>query len=140
MQWPQLNWTVRNNSDTIVGYILGSAKTTKPEEAKGHIVAVTVCEDYRRLGIASSLIRVLEQVSDQFFKAQFIDLYVRPTNIGAQEMYGKMGYVVYRRILKYYESLNEDGLDMRKSTPRDPEKKFMIPLPNPIKKEEVNDD
>jgi hypothetical protein len=55
-------------------------------------------------------------------------------------MYGKMGYVVYRRILNYYESLHEDGFDMRKSTARDPEKRFMIPLPHPITKDQVGDD
>jgi N-terminal acetyltransferase B complex catalytic subunit len=142
MQWPQLGWTVRNNSDTIVGYLIGSANSKGHEEstAKGHVVAVTVCEDYRRLGIASHLMAHLEHAADQFLKAQFIDLYVRPTNTNAQEMYLKLGYVVYRRILNYYESLHEDGLDMRKSLPRDVEKKFMVPLPHPVTKDEVGDD
>jgi ribosomal protein S18 acetylase RimI-like enzyme len=55
MQWPQLAWTVRKNSDAIVGYILGLAKIEKLEEAKGHVTAVTVCKDYRHLGTASLL-------------------------------------------------------------------------------------
>jgi N-terminal acetyltransferase B complex catalytic subunit len=137
MQWPQLAWTARNNSGAIVGYILGQAKTDRPDECKGHVTAVSVCEDYRRLGIATTLMGLLERVSDRFFHAHFVDLYVRPTNTQAQAMYTKMGYVCYRRILDYYETLHEDGLDWRKSLSRDPEKKFMRPLPAPVTKEEA---
>jgi N-terminal acetyltransferase B complex catalytic subunit len=140
LQWPQLAWTVRNNSDTIVGYIFGSAKTEKPEEAKGHVAAVTVCEDYRRLGIATMLMGVLERVCDTCFKAYFVDLYVRPTNKNAHELYKKLGYIVYRQIINYYESLHEDGLDMRKSMPRDTDRRFMVPLPAPVTKDEAGID
>ena len=139
MQWPQLNWTVRDNSETTVGYILGSAKTDKESEAKGHVTAVTVCDDCRRLGIASKLMGILEQVSDEYYHAYFVDLYVRPGNKNAQDMYKKLGYVLYRQIINYYETINEDGYDMRKSLPRDKEKKFMIPLPAPVSKDEVLD-
>ena len=138
--WPQLNWTVRNNSKSVVGYIIGSAKTDKPEEAKGHVTAVTVCEDYRRLGIASTLMALLEGISDKYFKAYFVDLYVRPGNTMAQEMYHRLGYILYRQIINYYETINEDGYDMRKSLPRDVEKKFMVPLPAPVTKDEVGID
>ena len=140
LQWPQLAWTARNNSGEVVGYILGSAKTDDPSKASGHVTAVTVCEDYRRLGIASMLMNFLEETSDKFFKAMFVDLYVRPTNEHAQNMYHKLGYVLYRRIINYYENLNEDGFDMRKSLPRDKEKKFSIPLDHPVSKDEVGYD
>jgi N-terminal acetyltransferase B complex catalytic subunit len=140
MQWPELAWTVRNNSNTIVGYILGSAKTEKPEEAKGHVTAVTVCADYRRLGIASLLLRILEGICDIYFKAYFVDLYVRPTNKQAHALYKKLGYVVYRQIIHYYEAPQEDGLDMRKSMSRDTDRRFMVPLPAPVTKEQAGPD
>ena len=138
LQWPKLAWTVRNNSDTVVGYILGSAKVDDPSQAKGHVTAVTVCEDYRRLGIASMLMSLLETASEKLYSAYFVDLYVRPTNKHAQTMYEKLGYVLYRRIINYYETLNEDGYDMRKSLPLDKEKKFSIPLDHPVTKDEVD--
>ncbi|KAH0791402.1 N-alpha-acetyltransferase 20-like [Histomonas meleagridis] len=138
LQWPKLAWTARNNSNEIVGYILGSATTDKPEAKSGHVTAVTVCEDYRRLGIASTLMNMLEKTSDSFYEAQFVDLYVRPTNTMAHQMYYKLGYILYRRIINYYESINEDGFDMRKSLSRDKEKKFMIPLDRPISKDELD--
>ena len=53
-------------------------------------------------------------------------------------MYEKLGYVLYRRIINYYESINEDGYDMRKSLPLDKEKKFSIPLDHPVTKDEVD--
>lgn len=137
MQWPQLNWTVRNNSNTAVGYILGSAKTD-PGKEKGHVTAVTVCDDNRRLGIASTLMGILEEMSDKCYNAQFVDLFVRPTNTMAQTMYKKLGYVLYREIINYYETLGENGYDMRKSMPRDVEKKFMVPLPAPVRRDEVD--
>ena len=88
----------------------------------GHITTVTVCEDYRRIGIPSTLMNLLEKTSDCFYGAQFVGLYVRSTNTMVHQMYYKLGYILYRRIINYYESINEDGLDMRKSLSRNKEK------------------
>ncbi|KAE8783124.1 hypothetical protein D1007_43454 [Hordeum vulgare] len=41
------------------------------------------------------------------------------------------GYVVYRRVLRYYSG-EEDGLDMRKALSQDVDKKSIIPLKRPI--------
>jgi len=137
-QWPDMGWTVRNNNSNIVGYIIGQAKTDKPEEAKGHVTAVTICEEYRRIGIATLLMNMLERVSDVLYKAQFVDLYVRMNNFSAQTLYKKMGYILYRQIINYYETIHEDGFDMRKSMPRDTVKKFMIPIPHPVSRDELD--
>jgi N-terminal acetyltransferase B complex catalytic subunit len=86
--------------------------------------------------------------------AYFVDLFVRVSNTTAIGMYERLGYVVYRRIIDYYSgdgtSPDEDAFgvcsflsdvsqcltrvvaDMRKSLSRDPEKKFMVPLKNPV--------
>ena len=58
-----------------------------------------------------------------------MDLYVRPQNFSAVNFYKKIGYIVYRRIIRYYS--DEDGYDMRKSLSLDPQKKSMIPRPEP---------
>ena len=46
------------------------------------------------------------------------------------------GYVVYRRVLEYYSGSSteaaEDAFDMRKALTKDPEKKSMVPLKEPI--------
>lgn len=49
-----------------------------------------------------------------------MDLFVRESNDVAKELYRKMGYSVYRKVVGYYND-GEDALDMRKSLTRDKE-------------------
>ncbi|XP_066397165.1 uncharacterized protein [Miscanthus floridulus] len=72
-------------------------------------------------------------------KAYFVDLFVRASNMPAIRMYEKLGYVVYRRVLRYYSG-EEDGLDMRKALSQDVEKKSIIPLKRPITPDELEYD
>lgn len=39
----------------------------------------------------------------------FVDLFVRASNASAIEMYVRMGYSVYRRIIGYYSDPDEDA-------------------------------
>ncbi|XP_062025069.1 uncharacterized protein LOC133741137 [Rosa rugosa] len=48
----------------------------------------------------------------------------------------KLGYIIYRRVLRYYSG-EEDGLDMRKALSRDVEKKSIIPLKRPVTPDEL---
>jgi len=85
---------------------------------------VTVAPEFRRQGLASKLMKSLEDTSEHLYNANFVDLFVRSSNQRAIDMYRKFGYAVYRRVLGYYSGPNsEDGLDMRKALPRDAEKK-----------------
>ena len=51
------------------------------------------------------MISLLELVSDESYKAFFVDLYVRCANNIAIEMYEGLGYSVYRRVRAYYGDL-----------------------------------
>jgi N-terminal acetyltransferase B complex catalytic subunit len=66
---------------------------------------LTVAPEYRRLGLASKLISLLERVSDATYRGFFVDLYVRCTNDIAIGMYEELGYSVFRRVREYYDSL-----------------------------------
>jgi N-terminal acetyltransferase B complex catalytic subunit len=83
----------------------------------GHITALTVAPSARRLGHATALSTALERSSDAA-GGWFVDLFVRASNEGAQELYRKMGYSVYRRVVDYYND-GEDAFDMRKPLSRD---------------------
>lgn len=98
----------------------------------GHVSAVTVAPEYRRLGLARRLMQDLERISDCIYKAYFVDLFVRESNKLAIGMYQALGYVVYRVVLKYYSTDEENAFDMRKSMTLDPDKESMVPLPHPI--------
>jgi N-terminal acetyltransferase B complex catalytic subunit len=89
----------------------------------GHITALTIAPSARRLGHATRLTEALEKGSDAN-NAWFVDLFVRASNDIAKELYRKMGYSVYRRVVNYYND-GEDALDMRKSMTRDVDKKHV---------------
>ena len=71
-------------------------------EWHGHVTALTVAPQYRRLSLARSMTSRLELVSDESYRGFFVDLYVRCANIVAIGLYEGMGYSVYRRVREYY--------------------------------------
>lgn len=98
----------------------------------GHVTAVTVAPEFRRLGQANLLMDFLERVSEEQ-NTYFVDLYVRASNAVAIDMYRLLGYVIYRQVIGYYSGVNsEDAYDMRKAMSRDKQKHSMIPLPHPV--------
>jgi len=109
-----------------MGYVIGKAEGTGLEW-HGHVTALSVAPEYRRLSLARKMINFLEVVSDEIYKGFFVDLYVRCTNGVAISMYEGFGYSVYRRVKEYYGSLGlgkggrdeEDAFDMRKPLSRD---------------------
>ena len=66
----------------------------------GHVTALSVSNDYRRLHLAAELMQRLENVTE-VKRGMFVDLFVRKSNHIAVEMYKKLGYVIYRYELQY---------------------------------------
>ncbi|CAO1635648.1 unnamed protein product [Parajaminaea phylloscopi] len=106
------------------GYLFGKAEG-KNKERHGHVTAVTVAPEYRRLGLAKDMMDLLEQASSQLYDAYFVDLFVRPSNALAVGLYEALQYSIYRRVKEYYQGggkepgQDEDGYDMRKALARD---------------------
>ncbi len=94
----------------IMGYVMGisEARNNKSSDWHCRVSAISVSEEYRRLGVAGKLMQFLEDVSERK-KCYFVDLFVRVSNVVAVEMYKKMGYVVYGTMPDYYytEKSNE---------------------------------
>lgn len=113
----------------------------------GHVTALTVAPQYRRLGLARTLTGALERGCEEQ-KAWFIDLFVREGNDIAVGLYRGSGYVlssvsllrsglkifnddpgnsysIFRRVINYYSDdptgrkEGEDAFDMRKPLSRD---------------------
>ncbi|XP_057259806.1 N-alpha-acetyltransferase 20 isoform X2 [Pezoporus wallicus] len=95
---------------------------------------------FRRLGLAAKLMELLEEISEKK-GGFFVDLFVRVSNQVAVNMYKQLGYSVYRTVLEYYSASSgepdEDAYDMRKALSRDAEKKSIIPLPHPVRPEDI---
>ncbi|KAJ3081793.1 acyl-CoA N-acyltransferase [Rhizoclosmatium globosum] len=137
-QWPDYFVMAESCSGASMGYIMGKAEGDG-ELWHGHVTALTVAPEYRRMNLAKRLMDVLENVSEKVYNTYFVDLFVRASNSVAIGMYKGFGYTIYRTVLGYYSgpSDNENAYDMRKALPRDVKKKSIIPMKRPIKPEEL---
>ncbi|KAJ1307327.1 hypothetical protein OPQ81_001433 [Rhizoctonia solani] len=123
-KWPELCAAEISPSGKMMGYVIGKAEGVGVEW-HGHVTAITVAPEYRRLSVARRMMDYLERVSDEHHNGYFVDLYVRCSNQIAIDMYEGMGYSVYRRVKQYYTSQlpnnkdDEDAFDMRKPLSRD---------------------
>eukprot|EP01026_Neomeris_dumetosa_P055501 TRINITY_DN5050_c0_g1_i5.p2 TRINITY_DN5050_c0_g1~~TRINITY_DN5050_c0_g1_i5.p2 ORF type:complete len:195 (-),score=11.92 TRINITY_DN5050_c0_g1_i5:149-673(-) len=136
--WPEYCQVVQGAGGKIMGYILGKVEG-EGRTWHGHVTAVTVGPNYRRMGLARRLMDMLEDVTEKVHNAYYVDLFVRASNQVAITMYERLGYQIYRRVLGYYSG-QEDAFDMRKSMARDKDKRAMIPLKRPVKPEELEFD
>eukprot|EP00002_Diphylleia_rotans_P016008 TRINITY_DN3105_c0_g1_i1.p2 TRINITY_DN3105_c0_g1~~TRINITY_DN3105_c0_g1_i1.p2 ORF type:complete len:173 (-),score=38.21 TRINITY_DN3105_c0_g1_i1:805-1323(-) len=135
-RWPDYFLVQQSPCGQLMGYIMGKAEGVG-ENWHGHVTAVTVSPDYRRLHMAQSLMQSLEEISEKIYDGYFVDLFVRISNAVAINMYKGMGYSVYRQIIGYYSG-EEDAYDMRKALPRDVDKKSIIPIPHPVYPEDID--
>ncbi|RIB24628.1 N-acetyltransferase [Gigaspora rosea] len=127
-RWPDLFCVQESPNGAMMGYIMGKAEG-RGKEWHGHVTAITVASEYRRIGLADGMMKLLESVSDKIYNGYFVDLFVRVSNTVAIGMYKKFGYSVYRRVIGYYSSGDnneEDAFDMRKPLPRDVNKESII--------------
>ncbi|KAK4687025.1 hypothetical protein P7C73_g3107, partial [Tremellales sp. Uapishka_1] len=135
-QWPDFCLAVEGAFDaSIKAYMIAKHEPPPPSTSHhGHLTALSISPPYRSLGLARTLMEILERLSrpgKDGVDAWFVDLFVRCNNARATEMYEGLGYSVYRRVVDYYHGMEGvgstrdelDGFDMRKSMPRDQEKK-----------------
>ncbi len=124
----------------MMGYMIGKAEGDG-EEWHGHVSAVTVAPSFRRTGLGRKIMDDMETVTAEVHNAYYVDLFVRKSNVIAQEMYKRLGYINYRTVLGYYRDpkRSEDAIDMRKAMPRNAtrSKSAVIPLTKPIRPEDL---
>ncbi|MFX0115014.1 MAG: GNAT family N-acetyltransferase [Candidatus Hodarchaeota archaeon] len=92
---------------TIIGYTMarvevGSSNFSKFKLAKkGHIISVAVLKNFRQMGVASALLsESLEALRQSGATESFLE--VRMSNIPAVKLYEKFGYLITKRLRKYY--------------------------------------
>ncbi|KAL2052300.1 hypothetical protein ABVK25_007459 [Lepraria finkii] len=128
MTWPSLFAVVEDQEGNITGYIEEDPDwrqfTPHYLPWHGHVTALTVAPQHRRLGLAQTLSKALERGCEKE-NAWFVDLFVRAGNQTAVGLYKGLGYSVFRRVVDYYSddptgrSTGEDAFDMRKPLKRD---------------------
>jgi N-terminal acetyltransferase B complex catalytic subunit len=136
-RWPGMCSMQEGASGRVSSYMIGKAEG-RAAEWHGHVSALTVAPEFRRLGLAGTMMAELERVSEKDYNGFFVDLFVRASNAVAVRMYASLGYTVYRRVLRYYGgSPPEDAFDMRKALPRDANGESVIPLPAPVTADDI---
>eukprot|EP01086_Lenisia_limosa_P001278 TRINITY_DN12358_c0_g1_i1.p1 TRINITY_DN12358_c0_g1~~TRINITY_DN12358_c0_g1_i1.p1 ORF type:complete len:175 (-),score=11.83 TRINITY_DN12358_c0_g1_i1:67-591(-) len=133
--WPDYFYLAEDCNNTPMGYFLGKAEG-KGNDWHGHVTAVTVSPEHRRIGLSSTLMDLLEAVSQYIYDTYFVDLFVRKSNWVAQTMYLQLGYENFRTVSQYYSG-EEDAWDMRKPLPRDVNKTSLICKKKVVKPEET---
>ncbi len=98
----------------IVGYVL--AKIDEEEKGvptHGHITSLAVRRTYRKLGLATKLMRAAERSMMELYGAKFCSLHVRATNRAAFHLYNEtLGFNVHK-VEKGYYADGEDAFEMR---------------------------
>ncbi|KAF7778455.1 hypothetical protein Agabi119p4_2800 [Agaricus bisporus var. burnettii] len=105
-RWPDLCCVQESPNGQMMGYVLGKAEGAGVEW-HGHVTAITVAPEYRRLGLARKMMNLLELVSDELYKGFFVDLYE------GERVLWEFGEWEGGRD-------DEDAFDMRKPLSRDP--------------------
>uniref|UniRef100_W5NJS1 N-alpha-acetyltransferase 20 n=1 Tax=Lepisosteus oculatus TaxID=7918 RepID=W5NJS1_LEPOC len=140
--WPEYFIVAEAPGGELMGYNMKTTHLEIPQFAghNKHVTALSVAPEFRRLGLAAKLMELLEEISERK-GGFFVDLFVRVSNQVAVNMYKQLGYSVYRTVIEYYSASNgepdEDAYDMRKALSRDTEKKSIIPLPHPVRPEDI---
>ena len=114
LSWPQLPQVAVDSQNRIVGYVLAKMEE-ETDEVHGHITSLAVMRSYRRLGIATALMRASIATMEECFNAEFVSLHVRYTNRAAFSLYSEtLGFEIQDIEEKYYAD-KEDAYDMRKT-------------------------
>jgi peptide alpha-N-acetyltransferase len=124
---PQAAHVAFSATGKIIGYVLGKiddenqTPTGKgPVLPHGHITSVAVYSCYRKLGIATRLLRYTHYTLKECFHADHVDLNVRETNRAAHILYNRtLGYEFVMTEEKYYAD-GENGWVLRYTYPKDP--------------------
>jgi ribosomal-protein-alanine acetyltransferase len=94
---------------TIVGFIVGLIEPNRT----GHVTTLGVAPEHRRRGLANQM---MERIEESFRRRNIstVRLEVRSVNVGAQELYRKLGYTATQRLPRYYSN-GGDGILMVKA-------------------------
>jgi len=90
-----------------------AAEKAKGKIAHGHITSISVLRDYRKLGLATKLMRACHHSMKTVYNAKYVSLHVRVTNRAAFTLYNDVLQYEITDIAKSYYADGEDAYDMK---------------------------
>lgn len=125
-EFPMLTEVAVAPNGQLTGFIMGSrirnkqkvrkGKDSEKRSSHGHVNALSIDNDYRRLGVGTLLMESF-RVKLGVKRERYIDLFVRRNNQNAIKFYELLGYAKHSFLRKYYD--NDDGYEMRLSLSQD---------------------
>eukprot|EP01129_Flabellula_baltica_P015386 TRINITY_DN7776_c0_g1_i1.p1 TRINITY_DN7776_c0_g1~~TRINITY_DN7776_c0_g1_i1.p1 ORF type:complete len:170 (-),score=41.24 TRINITY_DN7776_c0_g1_i1:21-530(-) len=121
LTWPKISYLAEDYKGRVVGYVLAKLedesekKERKDNTIHGHITSLAVMRSYRKLGLATKLMKAAERSMKEVFNADFVSLHVRVSNRAALALYTHtLGFEVTETEKGYYAD-GEDAHAMQKS-------------------------
>mmetsp|Transcript_22664 Transcript_22664/g.25223 ORF Transcript_22664/g.25223 Transcript_22664/m.25223 type:complete len:179 (-) Transcript_22664:147-683(-) len=129
LTWPQLSYVAEDTKGRIVGYVLAKMEDKQDEDDKdwqphGHITSIAVMGSYRKLGLATKLMRQAQYSMVECYHAHYVSLHVRRSNRAALHLYSiALAFETYDIEEGYYAD-GEDAFAMKMILPKDPMEVF----------------
>ncbi|KIK67873.1 hypothetical protein GYMLUDRAFT_36670 [Collybiopsis luxurians FD-317 M1] len=121
LTWPQLSFVAEDEQGRIVGYVLArideepETKGSEINVTHGHVNSISVLRSHRRLGLAKRLMMLSQDAMHSVYKANYVSLHVRKSNIAAIGLYrDTLGFEIADLEKKYYGD-GEDAYVMKLS-------------------------
>jgi ribosomal-protein-alanine N-acetyltransferase len=105
--------TLSYRSVTPAGDLVGFVFVMVKENGAAHLTTIGVAPEHRRRGVAETLMQHVESALRER-EISTIMLEVRVSNIAAQDLYRRIGYMAVQRIGRYYNN-GEDCFLMMKA-------------------------
>lgn len=116
--WPDLMFVAEDvTKKKVVGYVMGKIDDQEESEIgekKGHITSISVLRNYRRMGIAVSLMNATHMAMKSIFEVNHVTLHVRESNSAALALYSKALSYSIEKVDKEYFADKEDAYFMKK--------------------------
>jgi len=133
LNYPYLAEVATAPDGQIIGFLIGcrtvdandrvgNGKGLELKNNHGHVIALSINNDYRCLGLGTLLMKKFTERLNLKHDL-FVDLFVRSQNVRAIRLYKSLGYVIYRKIPRLYG--DDDGYDMRLPLSRDMDRKCL---------------
>ncbi|EDW13297.1 N-alpha-acetyltransferase 20 [Drosophila mojavensis] len=120
LEFPMLNEVAVAPNGQLTGFIMGvrvrnerwvgNGKDPEKMSSHGHVSALAIDNDFRRLGVGTLLMESF-RVKLEVKREWYIDLFVRCKNQNAIKFYELLGYAKYSLLPRYYH--DDDGYEMR---------------------------
>lgn len=92
LSWPYLLYLAEDYKKNVVGYVLAKLEEDDedPKLIFGHITSISVLRSYRRMGLATKLMKQALHGMQEVYSSKFCSLHVRSSNVPALRLYNKV--------------------------------------------------